>query len=217
MVPNGCFISCLLLLIFTPTAFSVVVDDNTGDHYVDQTCSDLISDPISGPISTTFTPQYAANRDKLLNDLVANTSLNDGFMTTSSKLGTNESEYAYGHALCRHDVSPDHCNKCLAIISATITASCSSEEAAIWHDHCLLAYSNQKGSNTDDSTHLKISGNTEYNVTFTDKMLGLFYTLVGEIASRPEALMFATGNATYGDGNSLTQCMSWSNAPRISQ
>ncbi|KAK3035099.1 hypothetical protein RJ639_032601 [Escallonia herrerae] len=49
----------------------------------------------------------------------------------------------FGQALCRGDVTPKVCQKCVANASQEIMEECQSEDAIIWFELCHIQYSYQ--------------------------------------------------------------------------
>ncbi|KAL3615194.1 hypothetical protein CASFOL_040855 [Castilleja foliolosa] len=92
------------------------------------------------PNNKSFTSSYKESRALVVIDIISN--IYKGFRNASHY--TQFEDTAYGLALCRGDVSPNDCKKCVNNASTTLinTDHCpGSRSAVIWRDFCLVKYS----------------------------------------------------------------------------
>ncbi|KAL3615182.1 hypothetical protein CASFOL_040843 [Castilleja foliolosa] len=90
-----------------------------------------------------FTSNYNQTLVSLLNDLTNNTPLHGGYFKATYESSNNSDDSAYGHALCRGDLSPDECHACAQNASNTLidTTHCpDSRSAIIYRAHCMVKY-----------------------------------------------------------------------------
>ncbi|KAJ9566209.1 hypothetical protein OSB04_002175 [Centaurea solstitialis] len=85
---------------------------------------------------------YQRNLDTALSSLTSNTSIAYGFYNRS--VGETPDK-ANVMALCRGDVEPDDCRKCINASSKRLRENCPNQKAAIelWSDNCMVRYSNK--------------------------------------------------------------------------
>ncbi|GFP96897.1 cysteine-rich repeat secretory protein 38 [Phtheirospermum japonicum] len=90
-----------------------------------------------------FTINYNQSRALVVIELISNAELDDGFRYASHTWYGDREEWAYGLALCRGDVSPDHCKSCVnKATQKLVYTHCPYNRAAIiWHDYCVFKYS----------------------------------------------------------------------------
>ncbi|KAI8525202.1 hypothetical protein RHMOL_Rhmol13G0210900 [Rhododendron molle] len=95
-------------------------------------------------LSTTST--YAANStyQKNLNTLLSGLSSNsnkasDGFYNFTA--GSSPPDVAYGHFICRGDLSAATCRDCVAYAAGDVVERCpGSKRVTIWYDECILRF-----------------------------------------------------------------------------
>ncbi|XP_020095133.1 cysteine-rich repeat secretory protein 38-like [Ananas comosus] len=110
----------------------------------------------------TANSTYESNLSQLLHTLSSVASVSDGFSNAS----TGESlDQVFGLALCRGDVNATDCRTCLDRASSGILQLCPyNKTAIIWHDFCLLRYSNQNFTFAFDNSEQAIMLNIQ-NIT----------------------------------------------------
>ncbi|KAF8046083.1 hypothetical protein N665_4039s0002 [Sinapis alba] len=124
--------SLIFLFLFSfLTSFRASAQDPT---YVYHTC----------PNTTTYTRNstYSTNLRTLLSSLTSiNASYSTGFQTASSGQGTDT---VTGLFLCRGDVSPEVCNRCVPFVVNDASTRCPNErEVVLYYDECMVRYSNR--------------------------------------------------------------------------
>ncbi|XP_011012476.1 PREDICTED: cysteine-rich repeat secretory protein 38-like [Populus euphratica] len=83
--------------------------------------------------------EYQANLSDLLNSLVANAPIQNGFYTTAAGKGANK---IYGLTQCRGDISATDCAACIK--NVTVVQGCSNSiGATLWFQWCLVRYSDR--------------------------------------------------------------------------
>ncbi|XP_010999540.1 PREDICTED: cysteine-rich repeat secretory protein 38-like [Populus euphratica] len=83
--------------------------------------------------------EYQANLSDLLNSLVANAPIQNGFYTTAAGKGANK---IYGLTQCRGDISATDCAACIK--NVTVVQGCSNSiDATLWYQWCLVRYSDR--------------------------------------------------------------------------
>ncbi|KAK3035109.1 hypothetical protein RJ639_032611 [Escallonia herrerae] len=162
--------------------------------------------------TANYTPgsPFEKNLKSLLESLSSDTSLKDGFYGTS--VG-NGSDSLFGQALCRGDVTPKACQKCVVNASQDITEECQSEDAIIWYELCQIRYSYQMFFSSMVYTgKYPDSNNMEKNVSNQDHFQ-VVYSLMNELSEKAaydaSNLMFATGKVKYSQSETifgLVQC-----------
>ncbi|KAK3024969.1 hypothetical protein RJ639_042776 [Escallonia herrerae] len=153
---------------------------------------------------------FEKNLKSLLESLSTNTSLKEGFYNTS--VG-NGSDRVFGQALCRGDVTPKACQKCVVNASQEIREECQSEDAIIWYELCQIRYSYQMFFSSMVYTgKYPDSNNMEKNVSNQDHVQAL-HSLMNELSEKAaydaSNLMFATGKVKYSQSETifgLAQC-----------
>ncbi|WJX14820.1 non-specific serine/threonine protein kinase [Trifolium repens] len=123
------FFYFLLLLII-----SIVSQAKAQPEFLDKSCIDD-----NGNYTANST--YQTNLNILLSNLSTNTQINYGFYNFSYGQNTDKVN-AIG--LCRGDVKPDACRKCLNDSRVLLTRLCPNQKEAIgWYENCMLRYSNR--------------------------------------------------------------------------
>jgi hypothetical protein len=83
--------------------------------------------------------EYQANLSDLLNSLVANAPIQNGFYMTAAGKGANK---IYGLTQCRGDISATDCAACIK--NVTVLQGCSnSKGVTLWFQWCLVRYSDR--------------------------------------------------------------------------
>ncbi|KAL3627577.1 hypothetical protein CASFOL_028940 [Castilleja foliolosa] len=153
---------------------------------------------------------YSNNLDTLLSSIPANISVY-GFYNGST--GSRNPDIAYSIALCRGDVQPHICRKCIQDITTNLRTACPNQRQAIeWDDSCMLRYSNQTILGINENRPGFYMCNTE-NATNPD---GFMTDLRGHLDSLSEQasdggplMKVASGNITTNDSLhifALLQC-----------
>ncbi|XP_045828352.1 cysteine-rich receptor-like protein kinase 26 isoform X2 [Trifolium pratense] len=158
----------------------------------------------------TTNSTYQHNLNKLLSTLTSNTEITYGFYNFTDGVD-NDKVYAIG--LCRGDVNPQNCRKCLNNSRYLLTQNCPNKKEAIgWIDECMLHYSHRSIFGLMETTP-GFSMWSPYNATDVDeynKVLGkLLYDLKNEASSGDSMKKFATANVSgpnFQDIYSLMQC-----------
>ncbi|KAJ1407203.1 Serine/threonine-protein kinase, active site [Sesbania bispinosa] len=84
----------------------------------------------------------------VLSDMSSNATVN-----SKKFFQTDASETVYGLFMCRGDISPLLCGKCVQNATRQIASRCRlSREAIIWYNHCFVRYSNQSFSSMVDTS-----------------------------------------------------------------
>lgn len=138
---------------------------------------------------------YHANLHHLLSTIASNTRINYGFYKAS--YGAKRDQ-VNAIALCRGDVHVASCRQCIYRSASVLQKRCPNlKEAVIWHDNCMLRYSNRY-----------FFGNMEFgpwfwmfNPTkvpnpgaFTRTLRSLLNRLIFKAASGSSLLKYATGS-----------------------
>ncbi|KAJ9566206.1 hypothetical protein OSB04_002172 [Centaurea solstitialis] len=85
---------------------------------------------------------YQRNLDAALSSLTSDTSIAYGFYNRSVGESPDKANVI---ALCRGDVEPDDCRRCINASSKRLRENCPNQKAAIelWSDNCMVRYSNK--------------------------------------------------------------------------
>jgi hypothetical protein len=144
----------------------------------------------------TANSTYQKNLNILLSNLSTNTQINYGFYNFSYGQNTDKVN-AIG--LCRGDVKPDACRKCLNDSRVLLTRLCPNQKEAIgWYEKCMLRYSNRSIFGIMEESPSFSLSNID-NVIQPDqfnRFLGNFMTKLKEKAasSNDSRVKYATGN-----------------------
>ncbi|KAL3740600.1 hypothetical protein ACJRO7_021819 [Eucalyptus globulus] len=138
--------------------------------------------------TTLFTPNstYRSNLNTLLSSLSsASTNSTNGFANDTA--GQNPPDQAYGLFLCRGDLNATTCSDCVTTGKQEILQRCPNQRVSvIWHDLCMLRYSNQSISSAmERSPNL-----TWYNigdVTNTTQFMDVLLKTMRDITARASA------------------------------
>ncbi|KAK3035096.1 hypothetical protein RJ639_032598 [Escallonia herrerae] len=153
---------------------------------------------------------FENNLKTLLDSLSYSTSLNKGFDNTSIGEGSDQ---VYGQALCRGDVTPEVCRKCVQNVSKEIMEECQSNDAIMWHELCQIQYSYQMFFSLEVYTG-KYPDSNEAEKDVPDQahfqsVMSLMNTLSEKAAHDASSLMFATGKREFSKAETifgLVQC-----------
>ncbi|XP_068489823.1 cysteine-rich receptor-like protein kinase 10 isoform X3 [Phaseolus vulgaris] len=195
-VSSRSFLCCLLFLFIAISQTSaqynyVSCDNNKGNYTAEST--------------------YQTNLNTLLSNLTSNTQINYGFYNFS--YGQNSDEVnAIG--LCRGDVMPDECRSCLNDARDNLTQLCPNQkEAILYHDKCMLRYSNRSIfglMETKPSYYMYNTNNaTESSDEFNRVLQNLLRELKDKAASGDSRRKYATDDNTTSNFQAiygLVQC-----------
>jgi len=138
---------------------------------------------------------YSSNINSLLSSLSSNATGNIEFYNTTAGQ-TTSSNPVYGLFLCRGDVGPEVCRKCVANATQELADKCSKEKiAVIWYDECMLRYSNESIFSTVAVRPIIYLLNSQ-NITEQDRFNRLLNTTMTEMAR--EASNFPIGVKKFG-------------------
>ncbi|KAK7357559.1 hypothetical protein VNO80_16849 [Phaseolus coccineus] len=127
------FLCCLPITIFIS---QVSAANNTKNFYY--FCDDTND---RGNYTTNST--YHANLNTLLSTLISNTEIDYGFYNFTNGESTDK---VYAIGLCRGDIKPDECRRCLNDSRANLTQLCPNQKEVIgWYEDekCMLRYSDR--------------------------------------------------------------------------
>ncbi|ESW15166.1 hypothetical protein PHAVU_007G049700 [Phaseolus vulgaris] len=180
-VSSRSFLCCLLFLFIAISQTSaqynyVSCDNNKGNYTAEST--------------------YQTNLNTLLSNLTSNTQINYGFYNFS--YGQNSDEVnAIG--LCRGDVMPDECRSCLNDARDNLTQLCPNQkEAILYHDKCMLRYSNRSIfglMETKPSYYMYNTNNATEVYQFNQVLSSLMRILTGIAASGDSRRKYAAASA----------------------
>ncbi|CAK8573781.1 unnamed protein product [Lathyrus sativus] len=148
----------------------------------------------------------------LLSSLISNSTLHNGFYTVHIPLFNSPNDLK-GLFLCRADITPSICQRCVTAAANNITNLCNNQtESIIWYDECLLRYSNNSFLNqmvpatdmeSDESVpHTQVS-------QFSDFLANLLKDLAYEAVNSPSGQKFSTKEENFLGSMkvySLAQC-----------
>jgi hypothetical protein len=138
---------------------------------------------------------YSSNINSLLSSLSSNATGNIEFYNTTAGQ-TTSSNPVYGLFLCRGDVGPEVCRKCVVNATQELDAKCSREKiAVIWYDECMVRYSNESIFSTV-AVRPRIHLLNTQNITEQDRFNRLLNTTMTELAS--QASNFPIGVKKFG-------------------
>ncbi|XP_068490177.1 cysteine-rich receptor-like protein kinase 29 [Phaseolus vulgaris] len=197
------FLWCLPITFFISQVSAV---NNTQNfHYF---CDDTND---QGNYTTNST--YHTNLNTLLSTLISNTEIDYGFYNFTNGENTDK---VYAIGLCRGDIKPDECRRCLNDSRANLTELCPNRKEVIgWYEDekCMLRYSNRSifglmetGKpayfvwNSDHATQAE-----EFNKVLRDLLDGMR----SRAASGDSQSKYATAKATGPDDKTifgLAQC-----------
>lgn len=119
------------ILLISATGILIPLITSQQPYYVTHLC----------PISDNFPSNdaFLANLKVMLSFLNTNSTHSGGFYTASAGRIPNR---ASGLFLCRGDLSPESCQRCVEAASQDIINRCQNQkEGVIWYDECMLRYS----------------------------------------------------------------------------
>ncbi|KAJ0647726.1 putative Gnk2-like domain-containing protein [Helianthus annuus] len=140
------FCNIMLMVAKRPNLFFIVIILNIFVLSVSQdiTCNDNANFTLNGT--------YQSNLENALSSLTADTSISYGFYNQSVGQAPDQANVI---GLCRGDVEPADCRRCINEASARIRDTCPNQKGAVgWYvDTCMLRYSNVTilGTNPDTS------------------------------------------------------------------
>ncbi|XP_059661548.1 cysteine-rich receptor-like protein kinase 15 isoform X2 [Cornus florida] len=148
----------------------------------------------------TLNSPFEKNLKHLLDTISSSTPHNEGFYNSS--IG-NDSNQVYAQALCRGDVTPRVCQKCVENASQEIMEECTSQAAIIWYEKCQIQYSYLMFFSTRQAFTGKYP---DWNkkmrtvsdpIPFSAALKSFMKNLSTKAAFDPSKLMFATGNIKF--------------------
>ncbi|XP_062018566.1 cysteine-rich receptor-like protein kinase 29 isoform X2 [Rosa rugosa] len=158
----------------------------------------LVPDICLGNISSSV---YQKNVNDLLSSLLSQGN-GSGFYS-SSRGQSPDKVYAIG--LCRGDVEPDVCGKCISDATYILTESCpNGTEATGWYDNCMLRYSKRPLYGVMESNKPSLRMCSPYDIglentdDFNRKLTALLGRLKSAAAAGGDLLKYAAGNTTFG-------------------
>ncbi|KAJ0837050.1 putative protein kinase RLK-Pelle-DLSV family [Helianthus annuus] len=152
----------------------------------------------------TINSTYQRNLDTALSALPTTNSGFGYFNFTTGQL----SDRVISFALCRGDIEPAVCTKCLSDSIIKLRELCPNQTESIgYYNECFLKYSNETGNNNAVilASPLSVSNVYQFNRAVRD----LMDRLISEAAAGGPLLKFATGNITGPDFptiHGLVQC-----------
>ncbi|KAI3680572.1 hypothetical protein L6452_35345 [Arctium lappa] len=148
----------------------------------------------------TSNSPYQRNLDDALSSLTSDTTITYGFYNRS--IGENPDK-ANVMALCRGDVKPDDCRRCINGSITRLRESCPNHKGAIdlWYDNCMLRYSNETFLGNLDASNgiLMWNPNNASDVDrFNQALNQLLNQLRTDASSGGSSRKYASGNRTNG-------------------
>lgn len=155
-----CSLQIFLIITFIAQTTAVVVYTNDYHYVCDQS---------NNKANYTTNSTYHKNLNTLLTTLTSNTDINYGFYNFS--FGENN-DRVYSIGLCRGDLLPNDCRRCLNGSRENLTSVCPNQrEAIFWseNERCMLRYSDRlilgvmedapdfSSNNLDDSVDVSLS------------------------------------------------------------
>ncbi|KAK7357545.1 hypothetical protein VNO80_16834 [Phaseolus coccineus] len=145
----------------------------------------------------TANSTYHNNLNTLLSNLSSNTDIDYGFYNFSYGQDSNTVN-AIG--LCRGDVKPDACRRCLNDSKVLLTQLCPNQKEAIgWYDQCMLRYSNRSLFNTMETSpnfYLWNPGNATDIDQFNQVLRNLLDSLIGQATLGNSQRKFAAAHVS---------------------
>lgn len=144
----------------------------------------------------TRSSRYRYNLDDSLSSL---TQSNNGYGFFNSSAGLNDGldDVAYAIVLCRGDLDPYNCIRCVGNAAGGLRQACINQKAAtISYDTCLVSYSDSTLFETmNDRCAYKPVNVSDWN-RFNQTVANLFERLREEAAKSDEYRKYASGNTT---------------------
>ncbi|KAJ9690090.1 hypothetical protein PVL29_012643 [Vitis rotundifolia] len=188
---------CLGLVVFISSIQMHLLTIALGQNFLRQFC-------MRERGNYTNNSAYQANLDSLLSAF-CNTTVDYGFYNSSAG-------EVKAIALCRGDLTPNTCRKCIGTSSHELRGLCPNyKEAYIYYDNCMLGYSNRSIFSINKLSPIYISAKLENfsDVNQTNQVLPkLLGNLKDEAASGSPLRKYAVGEATVGFETiyALVQC-----------
>ncbi|WJX14845.1 non-specific serine/threonine protein kinase [Trifolium repens] len=186
-------VSCKLLFSFYSLLLLLIIVSQTKaqPNFLDNFC-------INGNGNYTANSTYQTNLNILLSNLSTNTEISYGFYNFSYGQNTDKVN-AIG--LCRGDVKPDVCRKCLNDSRVLLTQLCPNQKEPIgWYENCMLRYSNRSifGIMEGEPSFRRSNPNSVTEVDQFNEVLGnLMKKLKEKAASSDDSrFKYAADNAT---------------------
>ncbi|GKV47733.1 hypothetical protein SLEP1_g54603 [Rubroshorea leprosula] len=137
---------------------------------------------------------YQANLNHLLSNLSSDIQKGSGFYNVSYGQNNNK---VNAIALCRGDVGAEICRSCITNSTKELKKECPTQKAAIvWHDECMLRYSNRSIFGKMRTEPYECMANNE-NASDTNQFYQGVTTLLDDLRSRAASggtrLKFAIG------------------------
>ncbi|CAJ1977296.1 unnamed protein product [Sphenostylis stenocarpa] len=218
-ISNSCFLFRRVAIMGAPSFFTasvwclLFIATMTSQAKADVTSQDFhyFCDSNNDRGNYTTNGLYSHNLNNALNIVTFRTSQN-GFYAVSSGQATNQ---ANAIALCRGDVKPTDCHRCLIQTRANLTRVCRNRKEAIgWYENekCMLRYSDRTITGLDEIGpayfvwNLNDAPNAEQFNRVVKKLLD---ELRDTAASRGDGRKYAVSTATGPDGQvifGLAQC-----------
>ncbi|KAL2324311.1 hypothetical protein Fmac_023369 [Flemingia macrophylla] len=197
------FVCCLLLITnFTSQAIA----ENTTQNY------HYFCDDTNDRGNYTDNSTYHTNLNTLLSTLTSNAEIDYGFYNFTNGENTDK---VYAIGLCRGDVKPGECRKCLEYSRANLTQLCPNRKEAIgWYEDekCMLRYSDRSIFALMEIGPAYYAHNM-LNATdldqFNKSLSTLLRNLRSQAASGDSRLKYAVGNISTPDEKTiygLVQC-----------
>ncbi|KAF3782560.1 Cysteine-rich repeat secretory protein 38 [Nymphaea thermarum] len=155
------------------------------------------------PTNHTINSNFAMNLNRLFSTLTSNAPAT-GFYTDAVGQGVDR---VYGLILCRGDLSAGDCGNCATTAPMELMKLCPRRRRrTIWYDECFLRYkdSNFIGNVTMDPGFCmwKLVNNSD-PVLFDHQAGQLMRSLSASVLSNRTGLMFASGEISFGDYNTI--------------
>jgi len=144
----------------------------------------------------TANSTYHNTLNTLLSNLSLNTDIDYGFYNFSYG---QESDRVNAIGLCRGDVKPDACRRCLNDSKVLLTQLCPNQkEAILWYDYCMLRYSNRSIFKTMEATpgFSKRTYNATDGDNFNEVLRNLLENLTSQASSGDSRRKFSVANAS---------------------
>lgn len=121
------------------------------------------------------------------------------FSTFSAGSGRDQVNGLY---LCRPDLSPESCHKCISTSANDLLVNCANKKEAIqWYDQCMFRYTNRSIFSTKEIEPWTSAFDPFFNVSqpqvFPTLLNRTMQGLIAEAVSPKNNLRFATGHANF--------------------
>ncbi|KAL4012235.1 hypothetical protein IC575_029331 [Cucumis melo] len=149
---------------------------------------------------TTDLAAYKANLNHLLTTLTTDHHIDYGFYNFSYGAGENRANLI---GLCRGDISPETCRKCLNDSRDLLPVRCPTQKEAIgWYQDCMLRYSDRPILGSMELSPTIPTGypfNASDPERFTQAATKLIASLITKASAGDSHVKFSTGNTTLPD------------------